>query len=146
MKQKILRAITILSLALLPALSLGIPAYAACNDTTSKQQILAGITSNVSSCDGSGVTNLIGLIVQILGIVVGAVAIIMIIVSGFRYITSGGDSGRVSSAKNTLIYALIGLAIAVLAQLIVHFVLFQANTATLPPCTGTQTAASGKCR
>jgi hypothetical protein len=51
------------------------------------------------------------------------VAVIMIIYGGFRYITSGGDSNRVGSAKNTLIYAIIGLIIVALAQLIVHFVL-----------------------
>jgi hypothetical protein len=45
-----------------------------------------------------------------------------------RYITSGGDSTKVSGAKNTLIYAIIGLIIVALAQLIVHFVLGQAQT------------------
>jgi hypothetical protein len=54
----------------------------------------------------------------------------MIIYGGFRYITSGGDSGRVGNAKNTLIYAIIGLVIVALAQLIVHFVLNQATTVT----------------
>ena len=50
----------------------------------------------------------------------------MIVYSGYNYITSGGDSGKVSSAKTTLIYALVGLLIAALAQIIVHFVI---NTA-----------------
>jgi hypothetical protein len=54
----------------------------------------------------------------------------MIIYGGFRYITSGGDSGRVGSAKNTLIYAIVGLIIVALAQLIVNFVITQANTNT----------------
>jgi hypothetical protein len=63
-------------------------------------------------------------------IIVGAIAIIMIIYGGFRYITSGGDSGKVGSAKNTLIYAIIGLIIVALAQLIVRFVLTQANSTT----------------
>lgn len=67
-------------------------------------------------------------IVNIFSIVVGGVAIIMIIYGGFRYITSGGDTNRVSGAKNTLIYAIIGLIIVALAQLIVHFVLSQTNS------------------
>ena len=46
----------------------------------------------------------------------------MIIISGFKYVTAGGDSAKVGSAKNTLIYALVGLVIAALAQFIVHFV------------------------
>jgi hypothetical protein len=51
----------------------------------------------------------------------------MIIWGGFKYITSGGDTGNVSGAKNTLIFAIVGLIIVALAQFVVHFVL---NTAT----------------
>lgn len=66
-------------------------------------------------------------VVNFFTIVVGAIAIIMVIFGGFRYITSGGDSGKVGSAKNTLIYAIVGLIIVALAQILVHFVI---NTAT----------------
>ena len=66
-------------------------------------------------------------VVNIFSIIVGVVAVIFVIYGGFRYITSGGDSGNVGNAKNTLIYALVGLVIVALAQLIVHYVL---NTAT----------------
>jgi hypothetical protein len=47
----------------------------------------------------------------------------MIIIGGFKYITSGGDSNNVSSAKNTILYAIIGLIIVALAQTIVRFIL-----------------------
>ena len=47
----------------------------------------------------------------------------MIIVSAFKYITSGGDSNKVASAKSSLIYAIIGLVIVGLAQFIVNFVI-----------------------
>jgi hypothetical protein len=47
----------------------------------------------------------------------------MIIIGGFRYITAGGDSNNVSAAKNTIIYAIIGLVIVAFAQIIVQFVL-----------------------
>ena len=53
----------------------------------------------------------------------------MIIFGGFRYITSGGNDNNVSSAKNTILYAVIGLVIVALSQFIVRFVL---NTATQP--------------
>lgn len=69
-------------------------------------------------------------VTNLFSIIVGAIAIIMIIYGGFRYITSGGDSGKVGNAKNTLIYAIIGLIIVALAQLIVRFVLTQATTTT----------------
>ena len=54
----------------------------------------------------------------------------MIIVGGIRYITSGGDSGNISSAKNTIIYAVIGLIIVALAQILVHYVLSSVNNAS----------------
>lgn len=62
-------------------------------------------------------------VVNFLSVLVGIVSVIMIIWAGFRYITSGGESGNVSGAKNTLIYAIVGLIIVALAQFIVHFVL-----------------------
>jgi hypothetical protein len=51
------------------------------------------------------------------------VAVVMIIIGGLKYITSGGDSGNVTGAKNTILYAIIGLVIVALAQFIVRFVL-----------------------
>lgn len=73
--------------------------------------------------------------VNVLSLIVGIIAVIMIIYGGLRYITSGGDSGNVGNAKNTLLYAIIGLVIVALAQLIVHFVL----NATLSGSTSTST-------
>lgn len=67
--------------------------------------------------------NLITNIVNILSVIVGIVAVIMIILGGFKYITSGGDSGNITSAKNTIVYAIVGLIIVALAQVIVRFVL-----------------------
>lgn len=77
--------------------------------------------------DDTSITNLAKRIIQTFSIIVGAASVIMIIYGGFRYITSGGESGRVGSAKNALLYAIIGLVIVALAQLIVHFVLNQTN-------------------
>jgi len=104
------------------------PAYAACpKEHTSKGQVLQGIGETGSGCDGSKVTNTIAAFVEILSIVAGIVAIIMIIISGFRYITSGGEASKVAAAKSSLIYALVGLAVAALAQVLVRFVLFQTS-------------------
>jgi hypothetical protein len=93
-----------------------------------------------SSCKDSatttkGVRDTLTSVINILSILVGVVAVIMVIYGGFKYITSGGDSGKVTSAKNTIVYALIGLVIAALAQVIVRFVLAKA--------TATGDAASG---
>ncbi len=67
-------------------------------------------------------------VINIFSIIVGIVAVIMIIVGGFRYVTSGGASDKVGGAKNTLIYAIIGLIIVALAQAIVLFVLNQSSS------------------
>jgi hypothetical protein len=69
------------------------------------------------------VNSLITTAVNIFSIIVGIVAVIMIIIGGLKYITSSGDSSNISSAKNTIIYAVIGLVVVALAQFIVKFVL-----------------------
>ena len=104
------------------------PNCAGGSNTCSKGQVLQGV-EQAGSCNGSGVQSTLGAAVNILSIIVGAAAVVMIVVSGYKYIISGGDSTKVASAKSTLIYALVGIAVAALAQLLVHFVLFNANAA-----------------
>ncbi len=106
-------------------------AAAACNSTNpnssqSAQDVLSGVGGS-GNCSDSGVTSTVSTAVNILSLAVGIAAVIMIIVSGFKYITSGGSSEKVGSAKNALIYALVGVAIAALAQVLVHFVLTQSG-------------------
>lgn len=130
MKSKLLNIITLLTLVLTPATVLAPVAFAAgsCGSAnTSKGQVLQGIGQTGSDCDDKPVKSAFASIVQILSFVVGAVAIIMIIVSGFRYITSGGDSAKVGTAKSALIYALVGIAVAALAQVLVHYIANQAE-------------------
>ena len=59
---------------------------------------------------------------SLVAFIVGIASVIMIIIAGIKFITSQGDPNNVSSARNTVLYALIGLAIAASAQLIVTFV------------------------
>jgi len=80
----------------------------------------------------SSINRLIRDVINILSVVVGVVAIIMIIVGGLKLITSGGEASKTASARNTILYALIGLVVAVLAQVLVHFVLNKASTITNP--------------
>lgn len=100
------------------------------NSNDSKGQVLQGISVSGSNCDTSGVDSAVNAAVTILSYVVGIVAVIMIIIAGFKYLTSGGDANKVGSAKSTLIYAIIGIVIAVLAQVIVHYVVNTANKST----------------
>lgn len=61
--------------------------------------------------------------INLLTIVVGIMAVIMLIIGGMRFVLSNGDSNKVTSARNTIIYALIGLILVAFAQVIVKFVL-----------------------
>ena len=54
---------------------------------------------------------------------VGTISVIMLIYGGFRYVVSGGDAKKVTDAKNTILYAIIGLIISMLAYAIVRFVI-----------------------
>ena len=56
-------------------------------------------------------------------LIVGLISVIMLVYGGLRYILSGGASKKVTDAKNTILYAIIGLIISMLAYAIVHFVL-----------------------
>ena len=121
----------IIVLAFFSVLAIPQTSYAACSGATSGSsgKVLEGV-GDTGPCTDNGVDRIVKAAVEILSFVAGAVAVIMVIVAGFKYMTSGGDSGKVSSAKNTLIYAMVGLAIAVLAQALVHFVLSKSNSVT----------------
>ncbi len=98
-----------------------------------QQNLCAGVNLDVNTdCNHGGITDqealdrfnrIIHSIINLFSLVVGVVSVIMIIVGGLKYITSGGDSGNVSGAKNTILYAIIGLVIVALSQVIVRFVL-----------------------
>jgi hypothetical protein len=60
--------------------------------------------------------------VDLLLFIVGVVAVVMIIFGGFRYIISGGNASSVTAAKNTILYAIVGVIIALLSYAIVDFV------------------------
>ena len=61
-------------------------------------------------------------IINTLLFAIGIVSVIMIIVGGIRYTTSNGDSSRITAAKNTILYSVVGLIVALLAFVIVQFV------------------------
>lgn len=62
-------------------------------------------------------------VVNVLIFLIGAIAVIMIIIGGIRYVTSNGDAGSTKSAKDTILYAVIGIIVAILAYAIVNFVI-----------------------
>jgi hypothetical protein len=109
---------SVISFVLLPAYALAdTPQTAICSGV--------GIASANGTCgdNGAQVNTVILTAINLFSTFVGLFAVVMIIVAGFRFITSGGDPGQVSSAKNAIIYAIIGIVVVVLSQFIVHFVI-----------------------
>lgn len=100
----------------------------------SKSAACSGITgASDVSCEPAQsertVRSLLSTAINLLSWVVGIVAIIMIIIGGFKFVTSNGDANAVTSARNTIIYALVGVVIVVFAQLLVRFVLKESTEA-----------------
>jgi magnesium-transporting ATPase (P-type) len=131
------KKLAVLLTEIIAAIALTVAPVAPAFAQDAQQQINAGLctgsnlefTENTSSADCSTsdaterVNNLIKTIVNLLSAVVGIVAVIMIIFGGLRYITSGGNDSSVTGAKNTILYAIIGLIIVALAQVLVRFTL-----------------------
>lgn len=97
----------------------------------SDSNVTAAVGSSDPVCASAKTETTSGLIkniVDVLFYILGVVSIIMIIVGGIRYATSAGNSNNVTAANNTIMYALIGLVIAVLAYAIVNFVITAVTT------------------
>ena len=96
---------------------------------TGSDVIAMGVQSGVESAKGDdqpadlfGNAGVFTTISNVLLFIVGAIAVIMLIIGGLRYVVSGGDSSQVQAAKNTILYALIGVIVAILAYAAVNFV------------------------
>ncbi len=61
-------------------------------------------------------------ITSILLFLVGAIAVIMLIIGGIRYVVSGGDQSQVTAAKNTILYAIVGIIVAFLSYAAIDFI------------------------
>lgn len=94
---------------------------------TTKEEACKGVHLTGGNCQDQAnqtkTDSLVQNVVNVLSVLVGIVATIMIMVGGFKYITSQGDSGNISGAKNTILYAIVGLVVVAFAQIIVRFVI-----------------------
>ncbi len=123
---KLLSAGVVLSLAfaIVPVIS---PTVSAQNPKEEICKGSGGTWSNNSCTQPTGTnTDLPGLIrnvVNILLFIIGAVAVIMIVIGGIKYTTSNGDQGSVKSAKDTILYSVVGIIVAFMAYAIVNFVI-----------------------
>jgi len=133
---KKIRTIFVSLFACFALLSVAAPAYAAtdvlnsgaCDKNVCNACAVPGAQDS-SACqnDGSdpiaGANGILAKVTRIIGYLAGVAAIVLIIISGFMYVTSDGDAGKVSSARTTLIYAVIGTVIVAMSQAIIMFVL-----------------------
>jgi hypothetical protein len=120
----IMAVVAVLSLSLAP---LAVETASAATNPKAELCKGSGGTWNGSTCSNanSGGVTVQGTfknIVDVLLFIIGAVAVIMIIIGGIRYTLSGGDSSAVNSAKNTILYAVIGLIVAFVSYGIVRFI------------------------
>jgi hypothetical protein len=113
----------VLTFAMLIGVAAIVPSQAASADA--KGEILKGYNEAGGATETKTVQSTIKTVVNVLLYVIGVLSVIMIIVGGIKYTISAGDSSKVTSAKNTIMYAVVGLIVAILAYAIVNFVLTQ---------------------
>jgi hypothetical protein len=101
------------------------PSYVLAIDTQNAIQcgVNAAAGANCTAQPSGSVNGTIKAVINVLSVITGAAAVIMIIIGGFRYVTSGGNPETTKGARNTIIYAVIGIVVVAVSQLIVHFVL-----------------------
>ena len=118
------------SLLIIPIMALGVSAALQINNVNVVRATAMTLSGGVSSSQGDDVpqdlaNDVFKDVVNILLFIIGAVSVIMLIYGGIRYTTSGGNANSVTAAKNTIMYSIIGLVVAILAFAVVQFVVNQ---------------------
>ena len=118
------------SLLIIPIMALGVSAALQINNVNVVRATDMSLSGGVSSSQGDDVPqdlagDVFKNVVNILLFIIGAVSVIMLIYGGIRYTTSGGNANSVTAAKNTIMYSIIGLVVAILAFAVVQFVVNQ---------------------
>lgn len=124
------------SLLIVPALALGLSFAGGIVSTPTAlaaecpQGVEGGLGGGAGCAQGTGQqadlfgpSGIFKTITNVLLFIIGAISVIMLIIGGIRYVVSGGDSGAVTSAKNTILYAVVGIVVAILAYAMVNFVI-----------------------
>lgn len=120
MKQYLSRIIA--SLALIVALVFPTVALAAPVDVIDGKNDACKGSTAVCGNNGAKLFDIIQNVINVLLYAIGILAVILIVIGGLKYVLSNGDQAQVTSAKNTILYSVVGLVIASLAYAIVNFV------------------------
>lgn len=132
---KLLTKARLIALLFAPVLALGVAVAA--GPVASAETFNQGISDGSSAAQGKdqaaclfgneagcqGQTPIFKTITNVLLFIIGAVSVIMLIIGGIRYTVSAGDSSAVTAAKNTIMYAIVGIIVAILAYAVVNFVI-----------------------
>ena len=118
------------SLLIIPIMALGVSAALQINNVNVVRATDMTLSGGVSSSQADDVPqdlagDVFKNVVNILLFIIGAVSVIMLIYGGIRYTTSGGNANSVTAAKNTIMYSIVGLVVAILAFAVVQFVVTQ---------------------
>lgn len=108
----------------LPMLVMGVVLLASGDNAFAQSGVREGLDKVQSANTGANanVDDIISKSINFALMAIAIVSVFMLIIGGFKYTTSNGDSAKVTSAKNTIMYSLIGLIIAIFAYAIVNFV------------------------
>ncbi|QQR51003.1 hypothetical protein IPF89_04510 [Candidatus Saccharibacteria bacterium] len=119
--KKVVQATSIIALVVGIGLVVGSTTFAA-DCTSAATCIGTGANTAGGSGQNGDLGGLIKTVVNTLLYVLGAAAVLMSVIGGIRYVTSQGDPAHIKSAKDTILYSVIGLIVAILAYALVNFV------------------------
>ena len=124
MKNTFVKFMVVATVAVASLVGFTVPAHAANCDTNS-MSLASGVNcvkSDEQQENLFGNGGIFNTIVNVLLFLIGAISVVMLVYGGIQYTLSSGDSGKVNNAKNTILYAIVGLVVALLAYAIVNFV------------------------
>jgi len=101
------------------------PFSAVCDQLTERERAQSSVCANAEDVTNP-ITGREGLFAKVVGILswaIGVVSVMMIIYGGYKYTTSSGDAAKIKAAKETILYAVVGLTIALCARILIIFVL-----------------------
>ena len=122
-KKHLLTLLAVPAFALSVAGVVAVPTYAACDTAGGLSSAAECAKSEDQPADLFADGGVFQDITDVLLFIIGAVSVVMLIIGGIRYTISQGDSSAVTSAKNTILYAVIGLVVAILAYAVIHYVI-----------------------
>lgn len=96
----------------------------------SKDEVCAGVALQPSGvCNpntaGGKLRHTVRIVIDVISVIAGIISVIFVILAGFRFVTSGGEANAVASARSAAVYALVGLVVVAVSQILVKYVMFR---------------------